>query len=70
MKLPFCRSKVKCSNFLRFNLMLKLLSFTLRSVLVWTVNYLVILVRCGDMRQKKLFTRVLSLVTRTMDLVP
>ena len=26
-----------------------------------------ILVRCGDMRQKKLFTRVLGLVTRATD---
>lgn len=66
-KLPFCSSKVSCGNFMWFNLMLEMLPFTRISVLVGTVCQLVILVRRGEMRQKKAFSRVLSLVTRTVD---
>lgn len=51
-------------HFICINLILKGLPFTLRSVPVWVVNYLVILVRGREMRQKKVFSKVLSLVTR------
>lgn len=68
MKLPFCSSKVNGGNFMWFNLMLEVLPFTLISVLVGTVRKFVILVRRGEMRQKKAFSRVLSLVTRTVDI--